>query len=143
MDRVQELGNRGNVIRLFKVYYPLRTLVLLAGEALIVWLSFVLGTMLRNQDSWLLLNVEAIPQDSGGYGSCALLSHWLTLRFLQPEQELGTESAHTAGAGIRGPGAFRDRLSVFRISAGEWFGSGRTRHPDLHLFCWLGLTAGW
>jgi sugar transferase (PEP-CTERM system associated) len=68
------------VIRLFKVYYPLRTLVLLAGEALIVWVSFVLGTMLRNQDSWLLLNVE------GGYikilvVTCAvlLLSHWLDL----------------------------------------------------------------
>ncbi len=49
------------MIRLFKVYYPLRTLVLLAVEALIVWVSFVLGTMVRNQDSWLLLNVE------GGY----------------------------------------------------------------------------
>jgi len=31
------------VIRLFKVYYPVRTLVLLVGEALIVWFSFVLG----------------------------------------------------------------------------------------------------
>jgi sugar transferase (PEP-CTERM system associated) len=68
------------VIRLFKVYYPLRTLVLLAGEALIVWVSFVLGTMLRNQDSWLLLNVE------GGYlkilavtAVVLLLSHWLDL----------------------------------------------------------------
>jgi FlaA1/EpsC-like NDP-sugar epimerase len=68
------------VIRLFKVYYPLRTLVLLAGEALIVWLSFVLGTVLRNQDSWLLLNVE------GGYlkilavtAVVLLLSHWLDL----------------------------------------------------------------
>ncbi|MFZ0295303.1 MAG: TIGR03013 family XrtA/PEP-CTERM system glycosyltransferase [Candidatus Sulfotelmatobacter sp.] len=68
------------MIRLFKVYYPLRTLVLLAGEALIVWVSFVLGTMLRNQDSWLLLNVE------GGYikilvvtGAVLLLSHWLDL----------------------------------------------------------------
>ncbi|MGD0988327.1 MAG: TIGR03013 family XrtA/PEP-CTERM system glycosyltransferase [Candidatus Sulfotelmatobacter sp.] len=68
------------MIRLFKVYYPLRTLVLLAGEALIVWASFVLGTMLRNQDSWLLLNVE------GGYAkilvvTCGvlLLSHWLDL----------------------------------------------------------------
>jgi sugar transferase (PEP-CTERM system associated) len=49
------------VIRLFKVYYPLRTLVLLVGEALIVWLSFLAATMWRNQDSWLLLNVE------GGY----------------------------------------------------------------------------
>jgi sugar transferase (PEP-CTERM system associated) len=34
------------VIRLFKVYYPVRTLVLLVGEALIVGFSFVLGTLL-------------------------------------------------------------------------------------------------
>ena len=68
------------MIRLFKVYYPLRTLVLLAAEALIVWFSFVLGTMLRSQDSWLLLNVE------GGYlkilavtAFVLLLSHWLDL----------------------------------------------------------------
>jgi sugar transferase (PEP-CTERM system associated) len=68
------------VIRLFKVYYPLRTLVLLAGEALIVWFSFVAGTMLRSQDSWLLLNVE------GGYLKILavtmvvlVLSHWLDL----------------------------------------------------------------
>jgi sugar transferase (PEP-CTERM system associated) len=33
------------VIRLFNVYYPVRTLVLLVGEALIVGLSFVLGTL--------------------------------------------------------------------------------------------------
>jgi sugar transferase (PEP-CTERM system associated) len=49
------------VIRLFKVYYPLRTLVLLVGEALIVWTSFLLATIWRNPDSWLLGNVE------GGY----------------------------------------------------------------------------
>jgi sugar transferase (PEP-CTERM system associated) len=49
------------VIRLFKVYYPLRTLVLLVGEAMIVWLSFLLATLWRNQDSWLLVNVD------GGY----------------------------------------------------------------------------
>jgi sugar transferase (PEP-CTERM system associated) len=69
------------VIRLFKVYYPMRTLVLLAGEALIVWVSFLLGTLLQNRDdSWLLLNVE------GGYlkilGATLfvlLLSHWLDL----------------------------------------------------------------
>jgi sugar transferase (PEP-CTERM system associated) len=68
------------VIRLFKVYYPLRTLILLAGEALIVWTSFVLATMWRSQDSWLLLNVE------GGYikilavtVGVLLLSHWLDL----------------------------------------------------------------
>ncbi len=49
------------MIRLFKVYYPLRTLVLLAGEIMIVWASFLLATMWRNPDSWLLINVE------GGY----------------------------------------------------------------------------
>jgi sugar transferase (PEP-CTERM system associated) len=69
------------VIRLFKVYYPLRTLVLLVGEAMIVWLSFVMGTMLQNrEDSWLLLNVE------NGYvkilavtGVVLLFSHWFDL----------------------------------------------------------------
>ena len=68
------------MIRLFKVYYPLRTLVLPVGEALIVWVSFVLATMLRNQDSWLLLNVE------GGYlkilavtVAVLILSHWFDL----------------------------------------------------------------
>ena len=49
------------MIRLFKVHYPLRTLILLAGEAVIVSLSFLLATMWRNPDSWLLGNVE------GGY----------------------------------------------------------------------------
>ena len=69
------------MIRLFKVYYPLRTLVLLVGEAMIVWLSFVMGTMLQNrEDSWLLLNVE------NGYvkilavtGVVLLFSHWFDL----------------------------------------------------------------
>lgn len=69
------------MIRLFKVYYPLRTLVLLAVEALIIWSSFTLGTMLRNQESsWLLLNVE------GGYlkillvtAAVLLLSHGFDL----------------------------------------------------------------
>jgi sugar transferase (PEP-CTERM system associated) len=46
------------VIRLFKVYYPLRVLVLFVGEALIVWSSFLLATMWRNPDSFLLLNVD-------------------------------------------------------------------------------------
>jgi len=68
------------VIRVFNVYYPLRTLLLLAGEALIVWLSFFVGTRLQNQDWWLVLNVE------GGYlkilavtGIVLLISHWLDM----------------------------------------------------------------
>ena len=43
------------MIRLFKVYYPARTLVLLTVETLIVWVSFVLGTMVRSREDWLLL----------------------------------------------------------------------------------------
>jgi sugar transferase (PEP-CTERM system associated) len=49
------------VIRLFKVYYPLRSLILLVGEAMIVWFSFLLATLWRNPDSLLLGNVD------GGY----------------------------------------------------------------------------
>ena len=76
------------MIRLFKVYYPLRTLVLLVGEALIVWLSFLLATLWRNHDSWLLLNVdggyvqvlaELGPKILGVTAAVLLLSHWFDL----------------------------------------------------------------
>ena len=50
------------MIRLFNVYYPVRTLVLLVGEALIVWTSFLLGAVYElREDSFLVLNYE------GGY----------------------------------------------------------------------------
>jgi sugar transferase (PEP-CTERM system associated) len=50
------------LIRLFNVYYPVRTLVLLIGEALIVWTSFLLGAVYElREDSYLVLNYE------GGY----------------------------------------------------------------------------
>jgi len=69
------------VIRLFKVYYPVRTLVLLAGEAIIVWTSFLLGTVLQyREDSYIELNFEY-----GYYKLLAvtfivlLFSHWLDL----------------------------------------------------------------
>jgi sugar transferase (PEP-CTERM system associated) len=52
------------VIRLFNVYYPVRTLVLLVGEALIVGVSFVLGA-LWNSESMLRLNNEMFIE--GGY----------------------------------------------------------------------------
>ncbi len=42
------------MIRLFRVLFPVRTLVLLAVETLIVWTSFVLGTIVSGQDYWLL-----------------------------------------------------------------------------------------
>jgi sugar transferase (PEP-CTERM system associated) len=52
------------VIRLFNVYYPVRTLVLLLGEALVVGFSFILGTLL-SVDSLLRLNNALFIE--GGY----------------------------------------------------------------------------
>lgn len=47
------------MIRLFHVYYSIRQLVLLAGEALVVWTSFLLGMILQyRRDSYLVLNFE-------------------------------------------------------------------------------------
>ena len=44
------------MIRLFNVYYPIRTLILLVGEALLVATSLLMGTMCVNwQDSYLVL----------------------------------------------------------------------------------------
>jgi sugar transferase (PEP-CTERM system associated) len=69
------------LIRLFNVYYPVRTLVLLGGEALIVWTSFLLGTVVQHpEDSYVLLNYE------GGYLKILVVtlvvlvfSHWFDL----------------------------------------------------------------
>ena len=69
------------MIRLFNVYYPIRTLILLVGEALIVWTSFLLGAVYElRQDSYLVLNYE------GGYikifvvtALVLLCSHWFDL----------------------------------------------------------------
>ncbi len=50
------------MIRLFNVYYPIRTLVLLGGEALLVWTSFLVATVWQHPESaYVLLNYE------GGY----------------------------------------------------------------------------
>jgi sugar transferase (PEP-CTERM system associated) len=69
------------VIRLFHVYYPIRTLILLLGEALIVWTSFLLAAWVTlREDSYLVLNYE------GGWlklfiftGVVLLCSHWFDL----------------------------------------------------------------
>ncbi len=69
------------MIRLFNVYYPIRTLVLLAGEALVVSTSFLLGMVLQYRgDSYLVLNYEY-----GYFNILAvtlvvlLFSHWFDL----------------------------------------------------------------
>lgn len=71
------------MIRLFNVYYPVRTLVLLLGEALVVGLSFVLGTMFTVESTLRLDNALFIER---GYlrilaltGVVLLLSHGFDL----------------------------------------------------------------
>jgi sugar transferase (PEP-CTERM system associated) len=56
------------VIRLFKVYYPLRTVVLLAGEFLVISLSFVAGmvVVLQNRE-YGILQLENELFIEGGY----------------------------------------------------------------------------
>lgn len=47
------------MIRLFNVYYPARTLVLLAGEILVIGLSFLLAALVQfGPDSYLVLSYE-------------------------------------------------------------------------------------
>jgi hypothetical protein len=69
------------LIRLFNVYYPVRTLVLLIGEALIVWTSFLLGAVYElREDSYLVLNYEGGYLKILGVTLLVLLcSHWLDL----------------------------------------------------------------
>jgi sugar transferase (PEP-CTERM system associated) len=69
------------LIRLFNVYYPVRALILLAGEALIIWTSFLLATVLQNrEDSYLVLYFQ-----HGWYKIFAVTalvlvcSHWFDL----------------------------------------------------------------
>ena len=69
------------MIRLFNVYIPVRTLVLLIGEALIVWTSFLLGAVYElREDSYLVLNYEGGYLKILGVTVLVLLcSHWLDL----------------------------------------------------------------
>lgn len=47
------------MIRLFNAYYPLRTLILVMGEALMIFASLLLGIVFRlREDSFLVLNFE-------------------------------------------------------------------------------------
>jgi len=69
------------LIRLFNVYYPVRTLVLLIGEALIVWTSFLLGAVfVLREDSYIALNYEDGYYKLFAVTALVLLcSHWLDL----------------------------------------------------------------
>ena len=69
------------MVRLFHVYYPLRTVVLFAGEALLVMASFLLATVaIFRQDAVLVLNYEGGFYKIAGVTVVALLcSHYFDL----------------------------------------------------------------
>jgi sugar transferase (PEP-CTERM system associated) len=71
------------VIRLFNVYYPVRSLVLLLGEALVIGLSFVMGTMFTVESMLRLNNALFIERGYlrilGLTGVVLLLSHGFDL----------------------------------------------------------------
>jgi len=85
------------LIRLFNVYYPVRSLILLAGEALVVSTSFLLACVLQNpRDSYLVLN--ALHPYEGEYLKVLavsvvvlLFSHWFDLydiAYVRDKEEL-------------------------------------------------------
>ncbi len=79
--KIKRPGQEIAVIRIFKVYYPARILVLLGGEALIVWTSFLLATLLQHpNDSYVLLNYEGGYYKILGITTLVLIiSHWFDL----------------------------------------------------------------
>ena len=94
------------MIRLFKSTTRVRTLVLLVGEALIVWSSFLLGMVLQNRENlYNALNYE------GGYLKILVVtlivlvfSHWFDLY----DPTHFSEKARTlfpVGAGAGHPGS--------------------------------------
>ena len=69
------------MVRLFHVYYPVRSLVLLLGEAVVVCASFLVATLLRfGPDAPLVLNYEGGLLKIVAVTGCALLcSHYFDL----------------------------------------------------------------
>jgi sugar transferase (PEP-CTERM system associated) len=69
------------LIRLFNVYIPVRTLVLLIGEALIVWTSFLLGAVLvlREDTHYALYDDDGFYKILGITVLALLCSHGLDL----------------------------------------------------------------
>ena len=73
------------MVRLFKVYYPTRILVLVVGEGIIVCTSFLLAALIRlGQDTFLVLNYEYGFQKILGITLVAMLClHYFDLYDLQ------------------------------------------------------------
>ena len=81
------------MIRIFNVYYPVRTLILMVGEALIVSTSFLIGVWLvRQQDTYLVLRAEDGIYKILFITVLALLcSHWVDFYDTAPLNSKGGE----------------------------------------------------
>lgn len=127
------------MIRLFNVYYPARTLILVAGEALVVCLSFVAATYVRmGADGFIVLNYEnGYLKILGVTGLALLCSYYFDLydlRRLPSRGEtyfrllvfLGTLSFLLAALGylfpelMIGPGVFLVGLTFLTIMLLAW-----------------------
>ena len=121
------------MIRLFNVYYPVRTLVLLIGEALIVWTSFLLGALLcLGDDTYIALNYEhGVGEDLRVTLLVLLCSHWFDLydtARLNTQGRIVFPAAHgsrTAGVRAGGVSYVRPNFSLGNGSLG-----GRPADPD-------------
>jgi sugar transferase (PEP-CTERM system associated) len=73
------------MVRLFNVYYPARTLVLVGGEAIVVCASFLLACLIQfGPDSYLILNYEnGFYKIFGISGMAMLFLHYFDLYDLQ------------------------------------------------------------
>ncbi len=73
------------MVRLFNVYYPARTLVLIAGEAVVVCLSFLVAVFVQlGPDSYIALNYEGgIWKILGVTGMAMLCAYYFDLYDLQ------------------------------------------------------------
>jgi sugar transferase (PEP-CTERM system associated) len=129
------------VVRLFNVYYPARTLVLIAGELLVVCFSFLLAVWIQLPErSYVILNYENGFLKILGIGGLAVLcSYYFDLydlrRLATPGETyfrlllvLGTFSFVLAGIGFLlpglmiGPGVFLVGLSILTVSILCWRG---------------------
>jgi sugar transferase (PEP-CTERM system associated) len=127
------------MVRLFNVYYPARTLVLVGGEAIVVCASFLLACLIRfGPDSYLILNYEnGLYKILGISGMALLFLHYFDLYDLQRLRArgelyfrllvvLGVLSLCMAGLGsvfpelMLGNAAYLTGLSIMTVGLFVW-----------------------
>jgi sugar transferase (PEP-CTERM system associated) len=111
------------LIRVFNVYYPVRTLILLGGEATIIGVSFVVAMLIRfGADTTLILNYEGGIYKIGLAGAvCLLCLYYYDLYdsfiFFNP-REVVTRIVQVLGAACLIMAVLYYVLPVVRLEAG-------------------------